>query len=337
MLIINPGVVVCYNDRNNLGTIIRRVIYDGEMLYDIRNVVTNEVESVPGHRIDMVQVYETDETSNWMMYDILKDEIECIDMDTRISFAAYESLKKLKNNGIKGMLGKNPLEGKIFATPCPTINMNIIPVIPVQEYLTELEKQYVPMDIKICDEVMKEIVKDNIICEVRNMFKNIKVNNFETMIHSDSENVECRLEFSTSFENAAELRNAFDKIHDPYIADAIAYGINDCLRKHGARNSGRYPWGNASGVKFQDKYYKTNGLPVPKKVIFNGPATVVLWTDNTKTVVKKSEGEPDDREKAIMYAIFKKFLDDKKRDMDRYLKLFYKVLEEDKKDEKKEN
>jgi len=233
------------------------------------------------------------------------------------------------------MLGKNPLEGKIFATPCPTINMYNIPVIPVQEYLTELEKQYVSMDIKACAEVMKEIIKDNMICEVKNMFKNIKVNNFETMIYPDSEHVECKLEFSTSFENATELRNAFDKIYDPDMADAITYGISNCLCKPVARKSGRYPWGNESVVKFEDKWYKTNGLPVPKKVIFNGPATIVMWVDGTKTIVKKSEDEPDDREKALMYCVFKKFLDDKKRDMDKYLKLFYKVLE-DKKDEKKE-
>lgn len=201
--------------------------------------------------------------------------------------------------------------------------------------LSKLAEQYVSIDIKTSEEVMKEIIKDNMNCEVKNMFKNIKVNNFETSLYSDSKNVECKLEFSTSFENAAELRNAFDKIYDPDMADAIAYGISDCLCKPVSKRSGRYPWGNASAVKFEGKWYKTNGLPVPKKVIFNGPATVVMWVDGTKTVVKKSEDEPDDREKAIMYCVFKKFLDDKKRDMDRYLKLFYKVLEEDKKDEEK--
>ena len=210
------------------------------------------------------------------------------------------------------MLGKNPLEGKIFVPSGPKINIE-----------------------PIYDEVVKEIVKDNMICEVKGMFENIKVNNFETMIYPDSEHVKCKLEFSTSFENAAELRNAFGKIYDPDIADAIAYGISNSVRKPGVRKSGRYPWGNASAVKFEGKWYKTNGLPVPKKVIFNGPATVVMWVDGTKTVVKKSEDEPDDREKALMYCVFKKFLDDKKRDVDRYLKLFYKVLEEDKKNEEK--
>lgn len=30
----------------------------------------------------------------------------------------------------------------------------------------------------------------------------------------------------------------------------------------------------------------------PKKVIFNDPATIIYWNDDTKTVVKKMEGEP---------------------------------------------
>jgi len=162
-----------------------------------------------------------------------------------------------------------------------------------------------------------------------------KFNSFEAILHPDRDNVECKLEFSASFEDASKLRNTFDNNRD--MADSMVYGICNYLDRIGMRIPGRYPWGNASAINFQGKYYKTNGLPVPKKVIFNGPATVVLWTDNTKTVVKKSEDEPDDREKALMYCVFKKFLNDKKRDMDRYLKLFYKVLEEEESNEEKKD
>lgn len=44
-----------------------------------------------------------------------------------------------------------------------------------------------------------------------------------------------------------------------------------------------------------------------KKVIFNNPATIVFWTDSTKTVVK-AENEPFDREKGLAMAIAKKAL-----------------------------
>ena len=47
-----------------------------------------------------------------------------------------------------------------------------------------------------------------------------------------------------------------------------------------------------------------------KKVKFNPPATIVFWTDNTKTVVK-CQGEDYDPEKGLAMCISKKFLGDK--------------------------
>lgn len=43
-----------------------------------------------------------------------------------------------------------------------------------------------------------------------------------------------------------------------------------------------------------------------KNVIFNDPATIVFWTDGTKTVVKAAEGDEFDPEKGIAMAISKK-------------------------------
>jgi len=47
-------------------------------------------------------------------------------------------------------------------------------------------------------------------------------------------------------------------------------------------------------------------VPEIKRVIFNGPATIVFWNDNTKTVVKCMEGEEFDEEKGIAMAFMKK-------------------------------
>lgn len=44
-------------------------------------------------------------------------------------------------------------------------------------------------------------------------------------------------------------------------------------------------------------------IPVPKKIIYNGPATVVFWTDGTKTVVKKAKGQRDDKYSAFCSAL----------------------------------
>lgn len=41
---------------------------------------------------------------------------------------------------------------------------------------------------------------------------------------------------------------------------------------------------------------KKNASPI-KKVIFNDPATIILWKDGTKTVVKCQEGDTYDKEK----------------------------------------
>lgn len=54
---------------------------------------------------------------------------------------------------------------------------------------------------------------------------------------------------------------------------------------------------------------KTN--PKIKDVIFNDPATIVFWSDGTKTVVKCQEGDTYDPEKGLTMAIAKKFFGNK--------------------------
>lgn len=43
-----------------------------------------------------------------------------------------------------------------------------------------------------------------------------------------------------------------------------------------------------------------------KRVIFNGPATIVFWLDGTKTVVKCAKGETNDKKTSILWAYAKK-------------------------------
>lgn len=51
-------------------------------------------------------------------------------------------------------------------------------------------------------------------------------------------------------------------------------------------------------------------LPEIKKVVFNNPATIILWNDGTKTVVK-AHNEEYDHEKGFAIAIAKKALGNK--------------------------
>jgi len=48
-----------------------------------------------------------------------------------------------------------------------------------------------------------------------------------------------------------------------------------------------------------------------KKVIFNPPATIIIWNDNTKSVVKCQNGEEFDAEKGFALAYLKKLLGNK--------------------------
>lgn len=60
-----------------------------------------------------------------------------------------------------------------------------------------------------------------------------------------------------------------------------------------------------------------------KKVIFNDPATIVYWIDETKTVVKAGEGTIFDPEKGLAMAISKKFFGNQGN----YYNAFRKYLE----------
>lgn len=84
-----------------------------------------------------------------------------------------------------------------------------------------------------------------------------------------------------------------------------------------------------SGIRFYPRFYpKDNpvlGITI-KDVRFSPPATIVFWSDNTKTVVKAQNGEPFDAEKGLMACIIKRITGN----TGRYNELFKKYIKEDK-------
>ena len=74
---------------------------------------------------------------------------------------------------------------------------------------------------------------------------------------------------------------------------------------------------------------KSVSAPSIKKVIFNYPATIVLWSDGSKTVVKCQDGDIYDPEKGLAMAISKKALGNKGN----YCDEFKKWLPEDEEEE----
>lgn len=64
-----------------------------------------------------------------------------------------------------------------------------------------------------------------------------------------------------------------------------------------------------------------------KNVIFNPPATIVFWADNTKTVVKCGDGDEYDPEKGLAMAIAKRALGNNGN----YYNVFHKWLPKEEK------
>lgn len=67
--------------------------------------------------------------------------------------------------------------------------------------------------------------------------------------------------------------------------------------------------------------------PSIKKVIFKEPATIVFWSDNTKTVVKCNKNDIFDPEKGLAMAVAKKVLGTNASDSN-YYDIFKKYLKE---------
>ena len=57
-----------------------------------------------------------------------------------------------------------------------------------------------------------------------------------------------------------------------------------------------------------------------KKIIFNAPATIIIWSDNSKTVVKCGENDIFDPEKGIALCFMKRALGNKSGPFNKVLK-----------------
>ena len=77
---------------------------------------------------------------------------------------------------------------------------------------------------------------------------------------------------------------------------------------------------------FFHEYYEyrhgkgTQNMLKTKKVIFNPPATIILWEDGTKTVVKCNKGDVFDEMKGIALCYMKKALGNTSRELNKALR-----------------
>lgn len=83
------------------------------------------------------------------------------------------------------------------------------------------------------------------------------------------------------------------------VEDSIINGIINYIKKEKEKKE--------MPPKSYQRYYSVKGLVI-KDVIFNDPATIVLWSDGTKTVVKCGKDDAFDPEKGLAMAIVKRFM-----------------------------
>lgn len=92
----------------------------------------------------------------------------------------------------------------------------------------------------------------------------------------------------------------------PEIGKKLAKEVSDyLLRKERSMNT------YVSGIEIGGRRFTLYDYFRIKRVIFNDPATIVLWEDGTKTVVKCMEGDTYSEEIGLAMCICKKALGDK--------------------------
>lgn len=89
-------------------------------------------------------------------------------------------------------------------------------------------------------------------------------------------------------------------------AEAMSDYVRNCLAKQ-ALNS---IYGASSASKKSNSSKAVNPFEI-KKVYFNDPVTVVIWTDGTKTIVRCQEGDVYSKETGLALCIAKKALGNK--------------------------
>lgn len=93
--------------------------------------------------------------------------------------------------------------------------------------------------------------------------------------------------------------NCFDKsCNEDDVLAAMQYCYNDILTTR--------QYGKTLATSLNQAQLRVNIPNMIDRVIFNNPATIIIWKDGSKTIVKKSEDDPWDPEKGFCMAVIKK-------------------------------
>lgn len=110
----------------------------------------------------------------------------------------------------------------------------------------------------------------------------------------------CVVENVNSVEEINMILVSQFELYEPILYNTMYIGSMDKIRL-GER---------IGAIAFDKDGFSHRSLDI-ENVIFNPPATIVLWVDGTKTVVKRGKYDEFDPEKGLAMAICKKFLGNK--------------------------
>lgn len=137
---------------------------------------------------------------------------------------------------------------------------------------------------------------------------------FQRMMEDVAKQRDCTIRWTYT----SEAKMEFSIKHDDYEAMpcliywADAFSLTDA----GVRTWACYFEHRTKRVVPDDLYPPRSAfysMPEITNVIFNEPATIIFWSDKTKTVVKCQEGDEFDPEKGLTMAIVKKLYGNKGR------------------------
>lgn len=120
-----------------------------------------------------------------------------------------------------------------------------------------------------------------------------------------------------------------EKMYDMYMNSS--YGTEGISTRNVANGTINTASISTRKVEYNSMWKRTK----IKNVIFNDPATIVFWSDGTKTVVKCGENDNYDPEKGLAMAVAKKFLGTNKSKSN-YLDEFKKWLPKEEEESEQE-
>lgn len=192
----------------------------------------------------------------------------------------------------------------------------------IYAHIMEPKKHLVFISVPTHDSIVRHIDDLRAILDKSELTKVVRVNAREGWVETNhvrakmvpdnmiKEGLRCDASFGFSPE-VALLLNPDHRTNYPHLSSVPNYISNIEHKETRKEETEMATISNASAAFARiSASLNSNPNPTIKDVIFNDPATIVMWSDGTKTVVK-AEGEDFDPEKGLAMAISKKKLGNK--------------------------